>query len=364
MIELTTQSNKVFLNVNGKRIAETPKNDRNSYSFSIEEPTPTAAIYTCEFGELPSTVERIFFSSFRTELIEHCPSIGREEDPDHYSVTLLSFLELEFWNQIYTPTTFIRDLKSMITRERGIGIVEIEVIQSESYGLRLVFTIDDLKTKIGDSITTIIGFLKEMELQAITESLNEEKGKSLATYFSFPEDVKTSCEQYLLYFGEFLRTVGINAAVEIKEEADRVLFSVTPNDSHEALDRIRQVLDLYLGLPTATFTPTEDREYRLEGQRLTANVMHLKSQLMLAQATLEAKNATIEAQRERLIYQGQLIEGRLLPEPAKPQAKEVEKEEILDGMVEIKKYEGKGFAVNLPKMYRVVRDFLKGVNKD
>ena len=194
-------------------------------------------------------------------------------------------------------------------------------------------------------------------MKAITECLKEEKGNSLATYFSFPEDVKTPCEQYLLYFGEFLKDVGINASVQIKEETDRVLFSVTPRDSHEALDRIRQVLDLYLGLPTATFTTTDEKEYRLEVQQLTANVMHLKSQLMLAQAMLEAKNATIEAQRDRLIFQGQIIEGRLLPEPG--QRKEPDKEEILDGLVEIKKYEGKGFAVNLPKLFRDLREWIK-----
>jgi len=331
MIELTTQSNKVFLDVDGKRIAETPKNDRNSYSFSIEEPTPTVVIYACEFGELPSTVERIFLSSFRTELMEHHPSIGREEDADGYSIAVHSFIELELWNQIYTPTSFIRDLKPTIARYPGIEITEI---QSESFGLRLVFPIYNPKTKIGDSVRKIIGFLEASELKAITECLKEEKGNSLATYFSFPEDVKTPCEQYLLYFGEFLKDVGINASVQIKEETDRVLFSVTPRDSHEALDRIRQVLDLYLGLPTATFTTTDEKEYRLEVQQLTANVMHLKSQLMLAQAMLEAKNATIEAQRDRLIFQGQIIEGRLLPEPG--QRKEPDKEEILDGLVEIK----------------------------
>ncbi len=180
----------------------------------------------------------------------------------------------------------------------------------------------------------------------------------MATYFLFPEEVKSACEQYLLYFGAFLRDVGINASVEIKEETDRVLFSVTPNDSHEALDRIRQVLDLYLGLPTTTFETTDEKEYRLEAQRLSANIMHYKGQLMLAQAMIEQKDATIGLLKERLVLQGEMSEGRLLPEPAKQ--KEADKEELLGGAIEIKKYEGKGFAVNLPKLYRDVRRYLKG----
>ena len=85
--------------------------------------------------------------------------------------------------------------------------------------------------------------LKAIEAQAVTNCFDQIEDKSLATYFSFPEEVKSACEQYLLYFGEFLRDGGINASVEIKEEADRVLFSVTPRDSREALGRIRQILD-------------------------------------------------------------------------------------------------------------------------
>lgn len=158
----------------------------------------------------------------------------------------------------------------------------------------------------------------------------------------------------------FFGTLGINASVELKEESDRVLFSVTPNDKHEAIDRIRQVLELYLELPAATLTSTEETEYSIQIQRLSANVMHLKSQLMLAQAMLEAKNTTIEAQRDRLIYQGQILEGRLLPELIEGQSKqESDKEELFQGTVAITKYKGKGFEVNLPKMYRALRDLFR-----
>jgi hypothetical protein len=103
----------------------------------------------------------------------------------------------------------------------------------------------------------------------------------------------------------------------------------------------------------------DDRECHLETQRLEAQIMHLKGQLTLAQATVEAKNATIELQRDRLIYQGQLLESRLLPGPNPLEKPEAERESILDGMVEIKKYEGKGFNVNLPKLFRGLRAVFK-----
>ena len=50
------------------------------------------------------------------------------------------------------------------------------------------------------------------------------------------------------------------------------------------------------------------------------------------------------------------FQRRLLPEPSQKK-EELDKEEIRGGAVEIKKYEGKGFNVNLPKLFRDIRDF-------
>jgi hypothetical protein len=358
MLKLEMGFDQCFLNLNGERIAETSdtRNARNSYAFAIEEPTATALIYACGFGELPSSVERIFLNSFRAELIDFNPSFARAEDGDHYLITVDSFIELAAWNRPYTPVSFSKEVRSIISNQFSNRIAMSNLYDDASPGARLVFTINNPETKIGDSINETVDLLKAIEAQAIENCLEQIEDKSLATYFSFPEEVKSACEQYLLYFGEFLRDVGINASVEIKEEAGRVLFSVRPRDSHEALDRIRHILDLYIGLPSATFTTTDEKGYRLEAQRLYGNIMHYQSQLLLAQAMIEQKDVTIGLLKDRLILQGQMIEGSLLPETA--QRKEDDKEQILGGVVEIKKYEGKGYVVNLPKLYRDLREWI------
>jgi hypothetical protein len=51
---------------------------------------------------------------------------------------------------------------------------------------------------------------------------------AVTAVFEFPAPIKSACEQYLLYFAQFLRDLGIEAEAELKEEAGRVLFSVTP----------------------------------------------------------------------------------------------------------------------------------------
>ena len=50
------------------------------------------------------------------------------------------------------------------------------------------------------------------------------------TYFEFPDAVRVPCEQYLLYFAQFLRDLGVEASSELRHEVGMVLFSVTPTD--------------------------------------------------------------------------------------------------------------------------------------
>jgi hypothetical protein len=56
-------------------------------------------------------------------------------------------------------------------------------------------------------------------------------------------------EQYLLYFVQFLEDLGIHATADLQEQARGVLLTVTPQDGREALERIREALDVYLQIP-------------------------------------------------------------------------------------------------------------------
>jgi hypothetical protein len=62
------------------------------------------------------------------------------------------------------------------------------------------------------------------------------------------------------------------------------------------------------------------------------------------QATIEAQSVTILTQRALLDRDGKAPE---------------EREELLDGTVALTRYKGKGFEVNLPKLFRELRDYLR-----
>jgi hypothetical protein len=167
--------------------------------------------------------------------------------------------------------------------------------------------------------------------------------------FTFPPQATVACQQYLLYFAEFLRDVGIDANTSVREEAGRVLFSVVPADVQTALDAIREALAVYLSLPVAELAP--DTANDIEIMKLSANIHHLKGQIELARALLMSQSSTIEAQKLALDLQHRLLEPDFV--------KASDREQLFGGIITVKPYESKGFDINLAEVFRRLRKSLR-----
>jgi hypothetical protein len=159
-----------------------------------------------------------------------------------------------------------------------------------------------------------------IEIHKITlDQLEQEQFKnSLLTSFSFPDELKVPCEQYLLYFAQFLRDLGINATPNLKEEAGKVLFSVTPNDDIEALDRIREALAVYLNLPSSPVL-YNDSFQSMQLKQQVENLQHSQRMkememrsaqyvLRLAQQNIENQDKIITSQNSFIDNQNKIIE--------------------------------------------------------
>jgi hypothetical protein len=165
--------------------------------------------------------------------------------------------------------------------------------------------------------------------------------------------VKTACAQYLTYFIQFLEDLGVKADSEIKENAGRVLFSVTPKDGPSALGQIREALDAYLRLPRNPEFGSESAEFGgVAVSQLKANVFFLHSQLALAQAMIEAKDARIEALDLTVYQQRQLLTGVSVEKPASSSQDWDQDEPILGDTVHLTKYEGKIVKIDFPTILR------------
>lgn len=136
--------------------------------------------------------------------------------------------------------------------------------------------------------------------------------------FTFPENLKIPCKQYLEYFAQFLQDLGINTTSDLKEEAGKVLFSVTPTDDVEALDKIREALAVYLKLPEspivyddsfAGMRLQQQIENLQHSQKMAVREIQLNEKLLLAQSdVIREKNITISQQQNVIENQSKIIE--------------------------------------------------------
>lgn len=153
---------------------------------------------------------------------------------------------------------------------------------------------------------------------AVNRFLKISDNNHILKTFNFPKEVKIPCEQYLLYFAQFLQDLGINATSNLKEEAGKVLFSVTPTDDVEALDKIREALAVYLNLPSspiiyddsfAAMRLQQQIENLQHSQRMTVRELQFNEKLLVAQSEMiKEKNVTISQLQSVNEKQSKIIE--------------------------------------------------------
>jgi len=141
----------------------------------------------------------------------------------------------------------------------------------------------------------LLELLRHMRIShelAVKNLLSQASTEALVEYFSFPEESKIACIQYLQYFYEFLKDIGVQAKVKLDvQDSGGTILSVIPEDKDEALENIRLALDIYLRLPSSQIEPDISS---IQVQSLNAQIFHLKGQLTLAAATIQQQQSTIQ----------------------------------------------------------------------
>ncbi len=166
-----------------------------------------------------------------------------------------------------------------------------------------------------------------------------------STVFNFPETLKTSCKQYLVYFAQFLNDLGIQAETEFKEDIYGTLFKVVPKEPNEALQNIKDALDIYINAPAApNFESFAFLNGDIAAMQWQANIMHLKSQLMLAHSVIQAKDAAIQSLQLSNYQYKQIVDSN--------DKRQSQSEDVIPGVVSVSKLESHGVALNLAEVWR------------
>ena len=287
----------------------------------------------------------------------------RQDSGETY-LLLSFFYDVESWRRLWSIKEYDQEFRRIFEKQDLQNVkwlmneaVDFDVSLAVPNRISLMFRVSDTNTTFeaeAKKHSDDLNRLHNLTVQSLTSKL---RGDSVVVQFDFPEEVKVACEQYLLYFVQFLKDIGLEATAELQHEAGQVLFAVTPTNKEEALDKIRDALGTYLKLAASPVDVSSALSSDIQVQRLSANIQHLQGQLTLAHAILQSKDATIQLQQANIEMQRRALGGEVLIDSMKdvtPKPKDAE--EVLGGLAEITKYEGKGFNLNLPEAFRRLRE--------
>lgn len=280
------------------------------------------------------------------------------------SIECISEPELNVWNRPYSFLDYCDEFSKLAKTEYGISTSFDQYSSDFAESLTMQFLSRSADEPIEQYLSPALEIIRKVhqDTEKILTLKIDEKSV-IASFPDFPKEVRAYCEQYLMYFVQFLQDLGVDASSDIKHEAGQVLFTVTPKNEHEALDKIRTALEIYLYLPSSPIKNEPTSEIAI--QRLESQVLRFQSDLKLATAELQAKNATIEAQQLIINVQKALLQGEIFAPPMKdigPARKEEggeDREEFLGGMVALTTYKDKGVEVSWAKLFRHLRDWFK-----
>lgn len=358
------------------------ENDAGSHRLvvnGVEDPDSWAGMFGEKYGRLrdPNLVTMVLASSVSEVMAQGIARLYLPYDADWceyvYRVELLApaknstrpqlkfefSLETEEWDRPWSIARLAFTVGDVVKKLAIAGLSSYR--DDEDFvtnGFGIVCEIADTNVSVGTTIERWEPALANVMTRVSQELLHGSRQGALTEIFDFPEEVSVACQQYLIYFGQFLADVGIEATVQIDQQADHVFFSVTPKDKHDALEVIRSMLDSYLKIPgDPHFGSDSSGATDVAVFQLRANVAHLESQMNLAQAVLQAKNATIQAMELSNFRLHQLVNSAqgtshaaLFGEKESPQKKD--SEAIIEGVLSVRDSEVKGIVFHLPEIIR------------
>jgi hypothetical protein len=281
--------------------------------------------------------------------------------------------DLTKWSEDYSVEFYYVYFCKAVEKVNEAASLKVRMHDPEGglkHGFQIEFPVDAPYIPLADTIDDHLFMIQRFHSEAVEQALKVRKQNVVALDLEVPEEIKAAYAQYLMYFSQFLKDFGVDANAEIRTEANNILFTVIPENSDEALDKIRVALEVYLRLSMDSVNHYADNSTEIEVHKLTANIQHLKSQLSLAEAQkqlkesiIEAKDATIQALSYTINQQNHLLNGDMSDNikniTPRLSQDEKDKEELIDGIVSLTKYEGQGFEVNIAEVFRRLKKYFK-----
>lgn len=274
----------------------------------------------------PSTIpEKLHFTTSNTIDIESYIEVVGEADYLKIEVTYLK--DLSIWAHPFSVMEFCSYFIKNFTHDEYFA-------KSEDYigiDISLEVSRNKKELKIINIIEAINDLFYKSQKDTIKALTNSKSKNLFITIFDFPSDYANICSQYLIWFGEFLKNLDIEADVHTEPRNGQTALIVSPKDNPELLDEIKKLFYQYLALPYAELLPASKQtpQEMYAYQSAMNQIDNLKNQIQMKDTMLQLQQATNSVLIEKLELQAN-------------------KPLLLESLKDEKKYEFFGGLISIP----------------
>lgn len=327
---------------------------------SISDDKTVKLLCSQSFAALKENFDALYIACFDNEfedLTDLSIELSRYKQSPHLKFEFR--VDLDNWARPYSVLKLAKYIEETIEE---LAIPNLSFYQDDELvvnGFGFKCSIVDLESIARDEILSWKPYIEKIA-DIVNEKLHSDISKNtFVTLFKFPEEIAIACEQYLVYFAQFLADLGVEADVNLNHDSpQRVLFSVTPRNSDDALETIRDALAVYLQLPgNAEFKKAASDSSEAAVLQLQSNIMHLEGQAYLNKAINNANQAMIQALQLSNYRLQQIVDAnanlnQLQLASQSPQPVKKDSEPIIGGLLSVREFEIKGIVVNTPELVR------------
>jgi len=244
----------------------------------------------------------------RVDLFGRVPSKSKSEND-----VLFWFYDkckLDGWEKLYSYSSYVIKRQEEINQLVSQKELDEKIKLITDNGSYVAIKYNPSDETLIEVFTDLSNLINSAHLLAIEKLENEIRIDSISQVFNFPPSVRVVCEQYLQYFVDFLRDVGVSAIANIEhDKAGKTLFSVKTDNSKIALEAIREALAIYLELP---MNPLVDESEMSDSRMLAlkAEIHTLNARLNFAQIRQIELEQRSSLQKELIEAQKEILHGK------------------------------------------------------
>lgn len=303
-----------------------------------------------QFEDIPRSIS--FYISGLPD--EFSPAMAMALDNSDTGVDVLLQLELtnlDAWDMSYSYGRYVDCVNSLVEgQSKPIKKYSKHESTESSYFASLGFTFHFKEGDVVESILKCVNKISIAQNQAHAKLANHESKDVLVRLFDFPDRYSTVCTQYIVWFGELLKKIGLEAYLSTKESSQGMMLSIEHEGGQELTAKIEKLFYGYLSLPYSEYLPSQlptDPQYKMELLLLKNQVDQFKFNLLQAKNALELQSMKNDELAQEL--------NRKEDELILLKSAQNSKLEILDGALAIEKFKIFGVTVNPKKVLELLK---------